>query len=387
MTVRTATALGPGRRLPGAIRLPFDLPTVGLRAEIEAVDTTLWTEHFNTGLYDGDWSGVALRAAAGSDHAITELHNPPSADRFVDLPLLDRCPHIRSIMERLRCELRSVRLLRLAPGGVIREHTDHGLGHRFGEVRLHAPVVTNPDVEFRIDGQRVDMVPGELWYLDASLPHSVHNGGTVARVHLVVDAVVNEWLEGLLHHGDTPPAHTDGSADAPPDDAGWPLESRYQEPVTGQIIEFVRSIGIEVNTCEIPTRTLLPGVTVADGVIWVDPARLSHPGDVLHEAGHLALLTPDEVRSVRDSTDNDGGMEMMAIAWSWAALTHIEIDPHEVFHADGYHGDSQWLIDTFAGGTYIGLPGLQWLGLAADPDHAATLGVAPYPHMLCWRRR
>jgi hypothetical protein len=91
-----------------------------------------------------------------------------------------------------------VRLLRLAAGSIIREHTDSSLGEEGGDVRLHIPVVTNPSVEFYLAGKRVPMQAGECWYLDLSLPHRVQNLGASERVHLVIDCVLNDWLRALI---------------------------------------------------------------------------------------------------------------------------------------------------------------------------------------------
>ncbi len=42
------------------------------------------------------------------------------------------------------------------------------------------------------------MDPGSSWYLRLSDPHSVANRGATSRVHLVVDAVVNDWIAAIL---------------------------------------------------------------------------------------------------------------------------------------------------------------------------------------------
>ena len=91
-----------------------------------------------------------------------------------------------------------MRLLRLKAGSHIREHRDYRLGYEDGEVRLHIPVVTNPDVAFFLAGERVIMAAGECWYLNVNLPHRVDNYSTTDRTHLVVDCVVNEWLTALF---------------------------------------------------------------------------------------------------------------------------------------------------------------------------------------------
>lgn len=42
------------------------------------------------------------------------------------------------------------------------------------------------------------MEAGSAWYLRLSDAHSVANRGTADRVHLVIDAAVNGWLESLF---------------------------------------------------------------------------------------------------------------------------------------------------------------------------------------------
>jgi hypothetical protein len=118
----------------------------------------------------------------------------------------------------------------------------------------------------------------------------------------------------------------------------------------------------------------------------VDQARLKYPGDLLHEAGHLAVKPEEERRQSGSDAGNDPAEEMMAIAWSFAALVHLQLSPEIVFHADGYRGGSQALIDNFTQGHTFGVPMLQWLGMTADQQQAKRLGIAPYPQMIRWLR-
>jgi hypothetical protein len=59
-------------------------------------------------------------------------------------------------------------------------------------------VTTSPEVEFYLNRSRIVMEAGSAWYLRLSDPHTVYNRGAADRVHLVVDAVVNEWLSAVL---------------------------------------------------------------------------------------------------------------------------------------------------------------------------------------------
>ena len=88
--------------------------------------------------------------------------------------------------------------MRLAPDSVIHEHLDYDLAAELGMARLHVPIVTNSRVDFRLNGARIDMTAGSVWYLRLTDPHSVVNAGNTARVHLVIDVIVNQWLADLL---------------------------------------------------------------------------------------------------------------------------------------------------------------------------------------------
>jgi hypothetical protein len=156
--------------------------------------------------------------------------------------------------------------------------------------------------------------------------------------------------------------------------------------LTDQILSFLKEIGLEVRLAEIEGPTILPGIHVESGVLKVDRARLLYPGDLLHEAGHLAMLDSQTRAVSTGDCGPSGGEEMAAIAWSYAAALHLGIDPRAVFHPDGYKGMAEGILSGFAEGNYIGLPMLQWRGLAMDARRAAEAGVQPFPHMLRWLR-
>ncbi len=128
----------------------------------------------------------------------------------------------------------------------------------------------------------------------------------------------------------------------------------------------------------------MPGLTIDHGTLVVDRSRLQHPGDLLHEAGHLAVIPADERAQLVGNAGPDPAREMMAIAWSYAALRHLRLDPAVVFHEGGYRGGSGSLIENFSAGRYIGVPVLQWLGMTAEGTRAVELGIKPYPKMLKW---
>lgn len=159
-------------------------------------------------------------------------------------------------------------------------------------------------------------------------------------------------------------------------------EHRYLDT----IVAFLRGIGLPIEWGDVPEDAFLPGVLVRGGGLRIDAKRLAHPGDLLHEAGHLAGLTGEERLRAAGRVCDDGGLEMMALAWSYAAAVHLGLPPGVVFHADGYKGDADNLIENFSAGRPIGVPMLQYFGLSCEPRLAAERGVSAYPHMLRWLR-
>lgn len=184
-------------RFPDRLRLPLDFDPGGLAAGMEALSAG-WIKHFVPQHYDGDWSVIPLRGPAGATHPVQLIYPAPGCAEFADTPALDASPYFRAVLGNFACPLQTVRLMRLTPGSRIKEHRDHELAFEAGSVRIHIPVTTNPDVDFRLNGVRCVMEAGSAWYLRLSDLHSVANPGTSDRVHMVVDATVNGWLEALF---------------------------------------------------------------------------------------------------------------------------------------------------------------------------------------------
>ena len=157
-----------------------------------------------------------------------------------------------------------------------------------------------------------------------------------------------------------------------------------------RISAFLRGIALELIVADLGDDTFLPGIATRDGRLVVDVDRLTYPGDLLHEAGHLAVLDPAARRRF-GSEGGDAGLDMQrvelrAIAWSYAAAVHLGIDPGVVFHDGGYRGHAEGLRRTFALGLYPGACALEEVGLTVTGERAEAAGVAPYPHMVRWLR-
>jgi hypothetical protein len=168
------------------------------------------------------------------------------------------------------------------------------------------------------------------------------------------------------------------------------MEPDFQNPLVRKLAGFLNGIGLEVIRGKTKGETFLPGIEVKDGRLIVDEPHLLYPGDLLHEAGHLAVLPP-KLRSrlngdLMETVMDTALLEVAAIAWSYAACLHLEIDPRVVFHPAGYKGKADALLMGFNCGVYPGANQLQAAGMALQRGQTDGPGRQPYPKMLKWLR-
>ncbi len=182
--------------VPDRVRLPLSFEVNELAAEAAALPLSMWVPHFNRDVYEGDWTGVALRSPGG---VATQLYPDPAPRLpFAATEILEACPAYRRALGQFRCPVMAARLLALAPGAVIKEHKDYRLGWTDGEIRVHVAIATDLGVEFVLDDRAVELALGEPWYMDLTKRHRAANRSAVTRIHLVVDCVVDEWLTNLM---------------------------------------------------------------------------------------------------------------------------------------------------------------------------------------------
>ncbi len=175
-----------------AFKLPLSFDTQRLYEDLTRMTGDNWLTHFKTMHYSGDWSSLALIAVGGDPTDIRSTEGD-----FRPTEILERSPYFQEVIGAFRCPFRKVRLLRLAPGALIREHVDRE-GLDTGIARIHIPIVTNDKVEFFLAGRRLVMKPGECWLLNTSYPHRVANPSNEARVHLVLDCELNDFITDML---------------------------------------------------------------------------------------------------------------------------------------------------------------------------------------------
>jgi len=164
----------------------------------------------------------------------------------------------------------------------------------------------------------------------------------------------------------------------------------FQSVLTNKLAEFLSSIGLDTVPQRLDGECFLPGIHIEKGKILVDEAKLIYPGDLLHEAGHLAVAPASVRLALSGDIEIPGAdmdeVEVQATAWAFAAIVHLGLEPRVLFHEGGYEGKSEGLIRTFSYGVYPGAHKLQEFGMTAFGETARRLKVAPYPHMLKWTR-
>ena len=157
-----------------------------------------------------------------------------------------------------------------------------------------------------------------------------------------------------------------------------------------KIVAFLNEIGITIIEKELDETTFLPGLALGSNCIFIDYNQLNYPGDILHEAGHIAVASPSDRAKIGSETMAKDwpsqGEEIATMLWSFAACKHLELPLDYVFHAGGYKGSSNWLMDNFNSGNYIGLPFFEWTQMAYSKERALEMNVPTFPEMVKWVR-
>lgn len=192
-------------RLPAPfVKLPLRFDVDRLQGELAQFDESEWRAHPQD--YAGN-SALILISHNGSD-------NDDLAGAMAPTPRLSRCAYIRQVLGTFNTVLGRSRLMRLAPGAEVETHSDIAYYWR-DHVRIHIPIVTDPNVRFVCEDVEVNMAAGEAWIFDNWRPHYVLNHTGITRVHLVIDTVGSAAFWRLVSQGQILPAASPNAAPAP----------------------------------------------------------------------------------------------------------------------------------------------------------------------------
>lgn len=117
---------------------------------------------------------------------------------WLDTSLLTNSPYLTEVVNYFKqyTKVNLVRLLRLAPGAIVQEHTDPTLGleQEKAMIRLTIPIQVNEGVSFWLNNKKLALNPGECWYIRLTDPHKVENLGGSERINLTIDLLPNQWV-------------------------------------------------------------------------------------------------------------------------------------------------------------------------------------------------
>lgn len=169
------------------LKLPIRFCGETLACEVSKLPPDAWMQHPQK--FDGN---CAVPLVSPGGELVNRTYGPMGPTRW-----LQDCPYIRQVMRALDSTWGRSRLMGLEAGAVVPEHVDTHYYWRT-HLRIHIPVVTNPDVAFTCDGGTIHMGAGECWILDSFYRHSVANRGSDMRVHFVLDTVGSSRLWDLI---------------------------------------------------------------------------------------------------------------------------------------------------------------------------------------------
>lgn len=98
----------------------------------------------------------------------------------------------------IQSELQNFRMQSLRGGGDLGLHREKIIGipnrPKHFKVRFHLPIVTNPGVQFMMDGQAYAMKEGWVYLFNQVCLHGVENRGDALRIHLIFDCYLNDYI-------------------------------------------------------------------------------------------------------------------------------------------------------------------------------------------------
>jgi len=240
-------------------------------------------------------------AAASSSHTGFEPPRPTAA--------LEVAPYLREVLDGLPCPKSNARIMYMERHTKLELHTDLPCNFQTGILRLHVPIITNPQIVMGIADRQYYWAAGELWWGNFSLPHYVENNSPIDRAHLIVDAFITEELLALF----------------PPEFAARRRAEGvlfYEPPV------HLRPEQLAAFTCELDLPAGSLPRTYDDGRIYDHAGRAQ-----IEVAGDVLVLTVDNRRALQlvpvseaaASTLGEGPCWKIEIAPAAGAERHVTI--------------------------------------------------------------
>lgn len=242
------------------LQLPISFDAEALAAEIAALSESAWRPHPQG--FAGN-SAIPLVARDG-DPASDAVSGP-----MRPTPQLLACPSLLQTMNAIGGVWGRSRLMRLSGNAEVQSHVDVDYYWR-EHIRVHVPIVTQPEVRFECGSAALHMAAGECWLFDTWSRHRVLNSADRSRIHLVADTVGGPGFWDLVAGARVPNASP----------AGW------------QAHRFAFEVGakptLSVESTNVPT--VMTPWEVKEHLTFALDDALPHPrlGEVHQVVGHFA---------------------------------------------------------------------------------------------------
>lgn len=208
------------------IKLPWQFDSERLAYEIGQIPDSEWTRNPSKLTGNSALILVSTNGEINDQFAIAGQMKPTKH--------LMACPYLQQVFAAIDAPISRSRLMRLAPGAKVGIHLDARY-HWFRRIRIHIPIITNPDVRFICKGESVHMKAGESWTFNSAKPHGGGNDGAAYRTHLVIDTKGSASLDEVIQQASQLP--TRFVPYEPERSVQIPMESYFFEVLTPDEID------------------------------------------------------------------------------------------------------------------------------------------------------
>ncbi len=161
------------------IQLPLTFDAARLAREVSAVDASAWQPHPQG--YAGNFAMTLITPNGINNN--DEMTGPMMPTEY-----LKSCPYLMEVLRCIGGVWGRTRLMKLSGQAEVTPHIDTNYYWR-DRMRVHVPIITQPNVRFYCGEQDMHMPAGECWIFDTWSMHNVVNDANEERIHLVADTV------------------------------------------------------------------------------------------------------------------------------------------------------------------------------------------------------
>ena len=164
------------------IQLPLTFDADRLLKEVLAIDASAWQPHPQG--YAGNYAMTLITPNGINNN--DEMSGP-----MMPTDYLKSCPYLIEVLRCIGGVWGRSRLMKLSGQAEVTPHIDTNYYWR-ERMRVHVPIITQPNVRFYCGEQDMHMTAGECWIFDTWSMHNVVNDASEERIHLVADTVGGE---------------------------------------------------------------------------------------------------------------------------------------------------------------------------------------------------